>query len=91
MSQACNAPIERRSVTSRYHGSKISGSQQLRGFCNSKKAIGFDWQKSNFARPSRFFVHFLAVVARLRLITSNFTRPLYRVGEHNTKFSFFFL
>ena len=49
---------------------------------NSKKAIGLDWQKSNFARASRFFVHFLAVVARLR--------PLYGVGENNTKIVFFF-
>ena len=29
-----------------------------------KKAIGLDWQNNNFARPSRFFVHFVAVVAR---------------------------
>ena len=27
---------------------------------------GLDWQNNNFARTSRFFVHFLAVVARLR-------------------------
>ena len=37
---------ERRSVTSRYHGSKISGSQQQRVFAtataNSKKTIGLD-------------------------------------------------
>ena len=33
---------------------------------NGKKAIGLDWQKNNFARASRFFVHFFAVVARLR-------------------------
>ena len=58
-------------------------------FCNSKKAIGLDWQKNNFARASRFFVHFLAVVARLRHETPNFTRPLYRVGEHNAKIFFF--
>ena len=31
-----------------------------------KKAIGLYWQNNNFARASRFFVHFLAVVARLR-------------------------
>ena len=30
-----------------------------------KKAIGLDRQKNNFARASRFFVHFFAVVARL--------------------------
>ena len=27
---------------------------------------GLDWQSNNSARASRFFVHFLAVVARLR-------------------------
>ena len=32
---------------------------------NGKKALGLDWQDNNFARASRFFVHFLAVVARL--------------------------
>ena len=45
-------------------------------FCNGdgeqqKKTIGLvDWQKNNFARASRFFVYFLAVVARLRQETS---------------------
>ena len=28
-------------------------------------AIGLDWQKNNFACVLRFFVHFLAIVARL--------------------------
>ena len=37
---------------------------------NGKKAIGSDWQNNNFAPASRFFVHFLAVVARLRRETS---------------------
>ena len=32
---------------------------------NGKKAIGLDWQNNNFARASRFFVHFFAVTARL--------------------------
>ena len=44
-------------------------------FCNGngeqqKKTIGLDVQKNNFARASRFFVYFLAVVARLRQETS---------------------
>ena len=30
---------------------------------NGKKAIGLDSQNNNFARASRFFVHFFAVVA----------------------------
>ena len=50
---------------------------------NGKKAIGLDKQNNNFARASRFFVHFLAVIARLR-------RPLYGVGNHSTQ-NFFFL
>ena len=37
---------------------------------NGKKAIGLDWQNNNFARASRFFVHFLAVIARLQHETS---------------------
>ena len=30
---------------------------------NGKKAIGLDRQENNFARASRFFVHFFAVTA----------------------------
>ena len=30
---------------------------------DGKKAMGLDWQKKNFARASRFFIHFFAVVA----------------------------
>ena len=30
------------------------------------KSIGLDWQNNNFARTSRFLVHFFAVTARLR-------------------------
>ena len=33
---------------------------------NGKKTIGLDRQNNNFARASRFFVHFFAVVARLQ-------------------------
>ena len=33
---------------------------------NRKKAIGLDWQNNNFACAPHFFVHFLAIVARLR-------------------------
>ena len=50
-------PIERRNVTLRYHGSKISGSQQW----GEKQK-----NKNNFARGLRFFVYFLTVFARLR-------------------------
>ena len=37
---------------------------------NGKKAIGLDKQNNNFARASRFFVHFSAVVARLQRETA---------------------
>ena len=40
---------------------------------NDKKAIGLDWQNNNFARASRFFVHFFAVAARPRRELPNFT------------------
>ena len=40
---------------------------------NGKKAIGLDWQNKTFARASRFFVHFLAVAARLQREVPNFT------------------
>ena len=30
---------------------------------NGKKAMRLDWQNNNFAGASRFFVHFLAVIA----------------------------
>ena len=33
---------------------------------NGKKAIGLDKQNNNFARASRFFVHFFAVTVRLQ-------------------------
>ena len=33
---------------------------------NGKKATGLDKQNNNFARASRFFVHFSDVVARLQ-------------------------
>ena len=39
---------------------------------NGKKVKGFYWQNNKFARASRHFVHFLAVVARLRHETSYF-------------------
>ena len=37
---------------------------------NGKETIGLDWQNNNSARASRFFVHFFAVVARLRRETA---------------------
>ena len=39
---------------------------------NGKKAIGLDKENNNFARASRFFAHFFAVVAPLRRETAQF-------------------
>ena len=39
---------------------------------NDKKAIGLDKQNNNFARASRFVVHFSAVAARLQRETAKF-------------------
>jgi len=33
---------------------------------NGKKTVGLDWQNNNFARASRFFGHFFAVIVRRR-------------------------
>ena len=40
---------------------------------------------NNFARASHYVVHFFATVALYNMRQSNFTSPLYGVGEHNTK------
>ena len=58
--------VERRGMTSRHHGSTISGWQNQRRRRrkeNGKKVKGFYWTNDNFARASRYFVHFFAVVA----------------------------
>jgi len=61
-------------------------------FYNSKKAIALDWKNNNFARASHFFVHFLAVVARLRLETSQFHSPALSSGwALHKNFLFLFL
>ena len=81
-------------MTSRYHGSKISGSQQRGVFAtataNSKKAIGLDWQKKK--KTITLFCTFLsqALLHDCDMKLPNFMRPLYGVGEHNTKIFFFF-
>ena len=46
---------------------------------------------NNFARESRYLVHFFAIVAlHYDMKLPNFTSPLYGVGEHNTKVVAFF-
>ena len=52
---------------------------------NGKKYM-FILTNNNFARESRYFVHFFAIVAPLRhWKLPNFTSPLYGVSEQNTK------
>ena len=57
---------------------------------NGKKPIGLDWQNNHFARASRFFVPFLAVVARLQRERAKF-HVLSRTGTQNNNFFFLFL
>ena len=56
---------------------------------NGKKAIGLDWQNNNFTLASLFFVHFFAVVARLRR-ESAFFHVLSTMAEHKTTTFFLF-
>ena len=52
---------------------------------NGKKYM-FILTNNNFARESRYFVHFFAIVAPLRhWKLPNFMSPLYGVSEQNTK------
>ena len=51
---------------------KVTKTVRRRRQRERRKSNRFDNQNNNFARASRFFVHFLAVVARLRLETSRF-------------------
>ena len=45
---------------------------------------------NNFARASRYFVHFFAILHHYDMKLFNFTSPLYGVREHNTKIDTFF-
>ena len=54
---------------------------------DGKKEIVLDWQNKNFARVSRFFLHFFAVVARLR----REIHVLSRTGAQDNNFLFVFL
>ena len=54
---------------------------------NGKKAISLDWLNNNFARASRFFVTFFAVIARLR----HESAILWRVKTQHSDFLFLFL
>ena len=74
----CMFFIERRSVSSHTHGSKISGSQQYWSLSNNQsrqQQESLDWQNNN-----HFFVHFLTVVARLQHEASSFNAPIFCSG-----------
>ena len=45
---------------------EIKSNEDGDGNENGKKAIGLQRQNNNFARASRFFVHFFAVAVRLQ-------------------------
>ena len=71
-------------MTSRYDGSTISGRQQNQRL-RRRQGERHILTNNNFARVSRFFVHFFAVVAP-------FHEPdLWSWPEHNTKVVAFFL
>ena len=55
-----------------------------------KKAIDLDWQNNNFARASRFLVHFFAVAAQLNRKSGLF-HVLLRTGPQDKDFLFLFL
>ena len=57
---------------------------------NGKKAKEFYHQNNNFARASRFFVHFFAVVARLRHETCQF-HISWKTRTRKNDFLFLFL
>ena len=52
------------------------------------KIVGLDLQEHNSARALSFFVHFFAVVVRLRQETSYY--HVYEWREHEKKIRFFF-
>ena len=57
---------------------------------NGKKAVGLDKPNNNFARASRFLIHFFAVVARLRR-ESDYIHVLWRTGTQDNDILLLFL
>ena len=57
---------------------------------NGKKAISLDKQNNNFARATRFFVHFFVIVVSLQSETAYFPF-LSRTGTKDNNFLFLFL
>ena len=86
----------RLSVTSRYHGSKISASQH-RELKQRRRRQQREPGKTQqvYIRKTTTLHHVFLYVSLLSLHDCdvklpNFTHPLYEVGEHNAKFSFSF-
>ena len=79
--------VKRRSGTSRYHGSTISGWQPTTTATARRTAKNntFILTNNNFARASRYFVHFLPSLHHYDMKLPNFTSPLYGVGKHSNK------
>ena len=57
---------------------------------NGKKAVGLDRQNNNFARASRFLIHFFAVVARLQRESAQI-HVLWRTGTQDNDILLLFL
>jgi len=73
------------------HHETLGSLRKYVGDCNKngKRAAGFDWQKANFARASRIFLHVFAFDARLQSEISYF-HPLWRTWTRDN-FLFLFL
>ena len=94
-------PTERRSVTSCYHGSKISGSQrwgaQVMMTATATRTAKRNRSISAKEQPCTCIMLFCTFLGcrctkSCDMKPPNFTLPLYGVqGEHNTKTFFFFL
>ena len=81
-------------MTSHYHGSNISRSQQQGVFAtamvNSKKKNRLRLAKKTLHMPHAFLYISKPLLLDCEMKFPNFTCPLYGVGEHNTKIFFFF-
>ena len=76
----CIGTIERRSVTSRYHGSTISGRQQ-----NERRRRRQGERQKNIFILTNNFARALPSLHHYNMKLRYFTSPLYGVGEHNKK------
>ena len=86
--------IERRSVMSRYHGSKCLDDSN-REFLQRRRRTAKKQQVQTGKKTTLHVHHAFLYISQPLLHDCdmklpNFTRPLYRVGEHNTKIFLFF-